>query len=217
VSAPLRPLTVVHRSRGRSERRIVRGDDDGGVDVVVRYVVKSFGPIRASRGVSLMVAASEFVTITGPSGSGRSTLLNLIGSLDRPDSGTIMVRGVLVPESRHAVESSRRVVGFVVQEDLLLGYVSAQANIGAALLCAGVNICERRRRSAELLAEVGLLDRVGHLPSELSGGQRQAVAIARALANEPRLPLADEPTARSTPPAANERSTCSRHFASGTG
>ena len=207
MSAPLGPLTVVHRSGGRSERRIVRGDD-GGVDVVVRDVVKSYGPIRALRGVSLTVAASEFVTITGPSGSGKSTLLNLIGSLDRPDSGTIMVGGALVPESRHAVEFRRRVVGFVFQENLLLRYVSAQANIEAALLCAGVDHRERRRRSAELLAEVGLLDRARHLPSELSGGQRQAVAIARASRTNR---VCCSPTSR---PA---RSTCSRHFVSGTG
>lgn len=166
----------------------------GGADLVARDVVKSFGPIKALRGVSLSVAASEFVTITGPSGSGKSTLLNLIGSLDRPDSGTIMVGGKPVPDPGHAVEFRRRLVGFVFQDNLLLPYLSAQSNIETALLAAGVPRRERRNRSSELLAEVGLVDRADHLPSELSGGQRQAVAIARALANDPRLLLADEPT-----------------------
>ena len=138
--------------------------------------------------------ASEFVTITGPSGSGKSTLLNLIGSLDRPDAGTITVAGMPVPEPRHAVEFRRHMVGFVFQDNLLLPYLSAQSNIEAALLATGVGRRERRRRSAELLGEVGLADRARHLPSELSGGQRQAVALARALANRPRLLLADEPT-----------------------
>jgi len=157
-------------------------------------VVKSFGPVRALRGVSLAVAASEFVTVTGPSGSGKSTLLSLIGSLDRPDSGAITVAGMPVPEPRHAVEFRRRLVGFVFQDNLLLPYLSAQSNIEAALLAAGVGRRERRQRSSELLVEVGLADRARHLPSELSGGQRQTVALARALANHPRLLLADEPT-----------------------
>jgi putative ABC transport system ATP-binding protein len=162
--------------------------------VVAQDVVKSFGQVHALRGVSLTVDAAEFVTITGPSGSGKSTLLNLIGSLARPDSGTIAVDGVPVPEPRHAVEFRRRVVGFVFQDNLLLPYLSAQSNIEAPLLSAGVGRRERRARSAELLDEIGLADRAGHLPSELSGGQRQAVALARALANRPRLLLADEPT-----------------------
>jgi ABC-type lipoprotein export system ATPase subunit len=166
----------------------------GGVEVEVSDVVKSFGPIAALRGVSLAVAESEFLTITGPSGSGKSTLLNLIGSLDRPDSGTVTVAGVPVPEPRHAVEFRRRLVGFVFQDNLLLPYLSAESNVEAALLAAGVGRRERRERSAELLAEVGVADRADHLPSELSGGQRQAVALARALANRPRLLLADEPT-----------------------
>ena len=157
-------------------------------------VVKSFGPIHALRGVSLEIAAAEFVTITGPSGSGKSTLLNLIGSLDRPDSGTITVAGEPVPEPRRAVDFRRRVVGFVFQDNLLLPYLSAQGNIEAALLPTGVGLRERRNRSLELLGEVGLADRARHIPSELSGGQRQAVALARALANDPRLLLADEPT-----------------------
>jgi putative ABC transport system ATP-binding protein len=192
VSALRRPLTVARRSRGRIERP--RTTPGGGVDVVARDVVKSFGPIQALRGVSLTVAASEFVTVTGPSGSGKSTLLNLIGSLDQPDSGTITVAGTPVPEPRSAIGFRRRVVGFVFQENLLLPYLSAQGNIEAALLGAGVSRHERRERSRELLTEVDLLDRAGHLPSELSGGQRQAVALARALANQPYLLLADEPT-----------------------
>ncbi len=165
-----------------------------GVAVAVHDVVKRFGPIQALRGVSLTVEPSEFLTITGPSGSGKSTLLNLIGSLDRPDAGTVMVGGAPVPEPRDAVEFRRSVVGFVFQDNLLLPYLSAQANIEAALLAVGMGRRERHRRSVELLAEVGLSDRAQHIPSELSGGQRQAVALARALANDPRLLLADEPT-----------------------
>ncbi len=184
----LRTAAPPAHERGR------RIDRNGGADVVVQDVVKSFGPIQALRGVSVTVAASEFITITGPSGSGKSTLLNLIGSLDRPDSGTIMVAGMPVPEPRHAVEFRRRLVGFVFQDNLLLPYLSAQSNIEAALLAAGIGRRERRERSSELLAEVGVRDRAHHLPSELSGGQRQAVALARALANSPRLLLADEPT-----------------------
>jgi putative ABC transport system ATP-binding protein len=182
------------RHRNREQVETAGGDHGGGVDVAARDVVKSFGPIRALRGVSLTVAASEFVTINGPSGSGKSTLLNLIGSLEPPDSGTITVGGVPVPDPRHAVEFRREVVGFVFQDNLLLAYLSAQANIEAPLMATHTSHRERHERSAELLGEVGLVDRADHLPSELSGGQRQAVAIARALANRPRLLLADEPT-----------------------
>jgi ABC-type lipoprotein export system ATPase subunit len=166
----------------------------GGADVAVNGVVKSYGRIQALRGVSLSVPASEIVTITGPSGSGKSTLLNLIGSLDRPDAGTITVGGEPVPEPRDAVEFRRHMVGFAFQDNPLLPYLSAQGNIETALLAAGVGRRERHERSAQLLEEVGLADRAAHLPAELSGGQRQAVALARALAGSPRLLLADEPT-----------------------
>lgn len=181
------PLSVTdeperHRSHG------------GGAEVVVREVVKSYGPIRALRGVSFQVAAADFLTITGPSGSGKSTLLNLIGSLDRPDAGEILVGGTPVPEPRHAVEFRRRMVGFVFQDNPLLPYLSAQGNIETALLAAGMSLRDRRQRSAELLDEVGLADRARHVPAELSGGQRQAVALARAIASSPRVLLADEPT-----------------------
>jgi putative ABC transport system ATP-binding protein len=166
----------------------------GGATVVVEDVVKTYGRVWALRGVSLSVSAGEFVAVTGPSGSGKSTLLNLIGTLDRPDSGTISVAGEPVPEPRRAVEFRRRLVGFVFQDNLLLPYLSAQGNVETALLATGTRPDARHARSQELLAEVGLIDRVRHLPSELSAGERQRVAIARALANEPRLLLADEPT-----------------------
>ena len=170
------------------------GGPAAGADVVVSDVYKRFGTVEALRGVSLTVPGSQLLAITGPSGSGKSTLLNLIGSLEQPDSGTVAVAGRAVPEPRRAVEFRRHTVGFVFQDNLLLPYLSAQANVEAALLAVGVSHQERRRRSLELLAEVGLAERATHLPSELSGGQRQAVSIARALANRPLLLLADEPT-----------------------
>ncbi len=168
--------------------------DGRGAEVRVHNVVKSFGPIAALRGVSLSAAPSEWLTITGPSGSGKSTLLNVIGSLTRADSGMILVDGAPVPPPQEAVEFRRHTVGFVFQDNPLLPYLSAQANIESALLAVGAARRERRERALELLEEVGLSGRAEHLPAELSGGQRQAVALARALANTPRLLLADEPT-----------------------
>jgi putative ABC transport system ATP-binding protein len=185
---------AVARRHAHPGTRHRTGWDEDGAEIEVDEVVRSFGPIRALRGVSLTIARSEFVAVTGPSGSGKSTLLNLIGSLDRPDSGEIRVAGAPVPDPRHAVEFRLRTVGFVFQDNLLLEQLSAQGNIEAALLGGGVGRRDRHRRSAELLAEVGLADRCRHLPAELSGGQRQAVALARALANHPRVLLADEPT-----------------------
>ncbi len=166
----------------------------GGAPVTVENVVKTYGAVAAVRGASLQVAAREFVALTGPSGAGKSTLLNLVGALDRPDSGTIEVDGKPVPAPRDAVEFRRRLVGFVFQDHLLLPYLSAQSNVETALLATGVGRHERQRRSRDLLKEVGLGHRMHHLPSELSAGERQRVAVARALANEPRLLLADEPT-----------------------
>jgi putative ABC transport system ATP-binding protein len=154
----------------------------GGAEVLVREVSRAFGPIQALRGISLSVAASEFVTITGPSGSGKSTLLNLIGGLDRPDSGVITVARRPVPEPADGVDFRRRTVGFVFQDNLLLPQLSAQSNVAAALLAAGVDHRERHRRSSELLAEVGLADRAGDVPSELSGGQLLVVSHDAAVA-----------------------------------
>jgi putative ABC transport system ATP-binding protein len=180
------------RAAGRQADHTLGGS--GGATVTVEQVFKTFGQTQALRGVSLKVQAHEWVTITGPSGSGKSTLLNLIGSLERPDEGLVLVDSQPVPEPRHAVPFRRQVVGFVFQDNFLLPYLTAHSNIEAAMLASGVRRHERLQRALDLLAEVGLADRARHLPGELSAGERQAVALARALANDPRLLLADEPT-----------------------
>jgi putative ABC transport system ATP-binding protein len=180
----------VARGRGSEERPFV----SVGPTIEVEAVVKSFGAVRALRGVSLSVSAGEFVTIGGPSGAGKSTLLSLIGALDRPDSGRILVGDEPVPDVRHAVPYRRRTVGFVFQNNLLMPYLTAQGNIETALLAANLGRQRRRARARELLAEVGIAHRADHLPAQLSGGERQRAAIARSLANDPSLLLADEPT-----------------------
>jgi putative ABC transport system ATP-binding protein len=144
--------------------------------------------------VSLRVDPGEAVAITGRSGSGKSTLLSLIGGLEQPDAGRVLIDGQALWREPHRARARREIVGFIFQRHLLLGTLSARANVEVPLIGAGVRHAERRRRALELLAEVGLADRANHLPSELSGGERQRVAVARALANEPRLLLADEPT-----------------------
>ena len=188
-----RPLARRRRGRWAGSARD-RSEWPLGAAVVVESVVKTYGQIRALQGVSLHVEPGEWVTVTGPSGSGKSTLLNLIGSLDQPDSGMVLVGGGRVPAPRQAVEFRRHVVGFMFQDNLLLPYLSARSNVETALLATGLSRRERDRRCAELLDEVALAERADHLPSELSGGERQRAALARALANRPRLLVADEPT-----------------------
>jgi len=166
-----------------------------GADVSVRHVVKRYpGGVEALRDVSLEVPPGQFAVLTGPSGCGKTTLLNVIGSLDRPDSGEVIVDGTCVSRLVHPFEFRRSTVGFVFQLHHLLPMLSAEGNVEVPLIAAGVRPAERRRRAQEVLAEVGLGDRTHRLPGELSGGERQRVAIARALANRPRLVLADEPT-----------------------
>jgi putative ABC transport system ATP-binding protein len=166
-----------------------------GADVVVEHVRKAFedGRIRALEDVSLRLEPGEFVALTGPSGSGKSTLLNLIGALDRPDSGTISVNGDRL-DGKEATEYRAATVGFVFQFHNLIPVLTAAENVQVPMMGRGPGREERERRAAELLAEVGLAERSGAYPPTLSGGERQRVAIARALANGPRLLLADEPT-----------------------
>jgi ABC-type lipoprotein export system ATPase subunit len=168
--------------------------DGLGAAVRVDSVSKRFGRIQALRDVDLEVASGEAIVVSGHSGSGKSTLLNLIGGLDRPDTGRILIDGEAVWERDNVVEARRELIGFVFQHHLLLSTLSAQGNVEVPLVGAGVRRSERHRRALALLEEVGLGGRADSLPSELSGGERQRVAVARSLANEPRLLLADEPT-----------------------
>ena len=166
-----------------------------GADVEVRHVRKRFedGRIRALEDVTLSIAAGELVALTGPSGGGKSTLLNLIGALDRPDAGEIVVGGLDVTHLRHPARYRAEMVGFVFQFHNLITTLNALENVQIPMLGMRARAA-REQRAHDLLEEVGLGDRIRSYPPTLSGGERQRVAIARALANEPRLLLADEPT-----------------------
>ncbi len=152
--------------------------------------------VEALRGLDLGVDRGEFVAVVGPSGSGKSTLLNLLGCLDTPTEGEYLLAGEPVAgmDRDGLAEVRNRRVGFVFQNFNLLPQLSALENVEMPMLFGGVPAKERRRRAKELLEQVGLGDRMEHKPTELSGGQMQRVAVARALAMEPDVILADEPT-----------------------
>ncbi len=152
--------------------------------------------VVALRDVNLNIAAGDYVSIMGPSGSGKSTLLNLIGLLDRPNSGTYRLDGGNVTdlndEQQARVRSEK--IGFVFQAFHLVPRLTAAMNIELPLILAGITPAERKARVAKLLDNYGLTDRADHRPDQLSGGQRQRVAIARATSMHPTVLLADEPT-----------------------
>ena len=157
---------------------------------------KDRGTVAALRGVDLMISDGEWLAIQGPTGHGKSTLLQLLGGLDRPTAGTVDFDGQDLGSMRESQVTRVRAtsIGFIFQTFNLVPTLSAQENVEAALVPAGLRAADRRERAAEALAEVGLGDRMRHLPAELSGGQQQRVAIARALVKKPKVLLADEPT-----------------------
>ena len=164
--------------------------------ITIENIRKSFGALEVLKGISLHIEKGEVVSIVGPSGAGKTTLLQIIGTLDKPDAGHVVVDGIDTGQlsSKKLSDFRNRHLGFVFQFHQLLPEFTALENIMIPAYIAGVSQKEARERAKELLAFMGLSDRASHKPSELSGGEKQRVAVARALVNHPAVILADEPS-----------------------
>ncbi|WP_445527060.1 ABC transporter ATP-binding protein [Streptomyces cyslabdanicus] len=163
---------------------------------VTKRYTRGKGVVQALDGIDLTIADGDRLVIQGPTGGGKSTLLQMLGGLDRPTSGQVVLDGTdlaKLPEARLTRVRSES-IGFVFQSFNLIPTLTAQENVETALVPLGIKAAARRERAAEALESVGLGERLGHLPSEMSGGQQQRVAIARALVKQPKVLLADEPT-----------------------
>lgn len=159
-------------------------------------ITKSFGNLQVLRGIDLNIDKGEIVSIVGPSGAGKTTLLQIMGTLDAPDSGTVTIDGTLVSRMKEKELSAFRNkhIGFVFQFHQLLPEFTALENVMIPAFIAGAGQKEATASAMELLDFMGLSDRAGHKPNELSGGEKQRVAVARALINHPAVVLADEPS-----------------------
>ena len=164
--------------------------------IQLQGITKSFGSLQVLRGIDLNIDKGEVVSIVGPSGAGKTTLLQIMGTLDAPDSGMITIDGTLVSRMKEKELSAFRNkhIGFVFQFHQLLPEFTALENVMIPAFIAGVGQKEATASALELLEFMGLTDRAGHKPNELSGGEKQRVAVARALINHPAVILADEPS-----------------------
>ena len=164
--------------------------------IEIKNLTKRFGNIQVLKGIDLKVNKGEVISIVGPSGAGKTTLLQLIGTLDKPDSGSILFNGedLCKMNSKKLATFRNQHIGFVFQFHQLLPEFTALENVTIPALIAGRNRKEAEKEALELLEMMGLSERVNHKPSELSGGENQRVAVARALINHPDVVLADEPS-----------------------
>lgn len=164
--------------------------------IQLRNITKSFGSLQVLKGIDLDIQQGEVISIVGPSGAGKTTLLQIMGTLDNADSGCVVINGTDVSQlSQKALARFRnRQIGFVFQFHQLLPEFTALENVMIPALIAGRSRKEARQRAEELLTFMGLSERAGHKPAELSGGEKQRVAVARALVNKPAVVLADEPS-----------------------
>lgn len=162
----------------------------------IKGITKSFGSLQVLKGIDLHIEKGEVVSIVGPSGAGKTTLLQIIGTLDKPDGGEITIDGTDVRKlsSKRLSEFRNKRIGFVFQFHQLLPEFTAVENVMLPALIAGASKGEAKKRAMELLDFMGLSERAGHKPAELSGGENQRVAVARALVNRPAVILADEPS-----------------------
>ena len=162
----------------------------------ITNITKSFGSLQVLKGIDLHIDRGEIVSIVGPSGAGKTTLLQIIGTLDRPDTGTVCVDGIdtTTLSSKKLSDFRNRHLGFVFQFHQLLPEFTAIENIMLPAFIAGTSRRQAKERAQELLQFMGLTDRATHKPAELSGGEKQRVAVARALINNPAVILADEPS-----------------------
>lgn len=164
--------------------------------IEVKDIYKSFDKLQVPKGVSLSISDGEMLTIVGPSGAGKTTLLQIIGSLERADSGSVKFDGEDITKMKDAklARFRNRNMGFVFQFHRLLPEFTLEENVALPALIAGARRADAFNRAGRLLDELGLGARLDHRPSQLSGGERQRAAVARALVNDPKVILADEPT-----------------------
>lgn len=164
--------------------------------IELKGITKSFGSLQVLKGIDLAIGKGEVVSIVGPSGAGKTTLLQIMGTLDKADAGTLVIDGVDVSRLNERKLSAfrNRHIGFVFQFHQLLPEFTALENVMIPALIAGVAPKEADKRAKEMLDLMGLADRAGHKPNELSGGEKQRVAVARALINRPSVVFADEPS-----------------------